>query len=181
MWSTQGCVIGQVIAPYVHCYCTHLTDFGSAKGPDMPHMDPIDPFPPGGLDIKFSLGSLLAIIVVLTSYTVYGYSCYKGYQYDEKLRTATAMVTGKIVMRPDGSYVWETEDDVFDKDEWEEQEAGRLREEKVAEEASRVEAMRNDVFEQNKLLETQADLDADWEDMEEYESSSGEITMRMLC
>ena len=177
MWSTQGCVIGQVIPPYVHCYCTHLTDFGSAKGPDMPHMDPMDPFPPGGLDIKFSLGSLLAIIVVLTSYTVYGYSCYKGYIYDEKLRTASAMVTGKIVMRPDGSYIWETEDDVFDKDEWEEQEAVRLREEKVAEEASRVESMKNDVFEQNKLLETQADLDADWDDMEEYESSSGEVMM----
>ena len=37
--------------------------------------------------------------------------------------------------------------------------------------------MKNDVFEQNKLLETQADLDADWDDMEEYESSSGEVML----
>ena len=170
-------MIGQVIPPYVHCYCTHLTDFGAVKGPDMPDMAAISPFPPGGVDLSFSLGSLLAIIVVFTCYSSYGYACYKGYQYDEKLRIATAMVTGKIVMRPDGSYVWQTEDDVFDKEDWEEQEAVRLREEKVAEEASRVEAMKNDVLEQNKLLETKADLDADWEGMEEYESSSGKILL----
>lgn len=25
MWSSKGCVIGKVVPPFVHCYCTHLT------------------------------------------------------------------------------------------------------------------------------------------------------------
>eukprot|EP00658_Telonema_sp_P-2_P078218 TRINITY_DN7271_c0_g1_i7.p1 TRINITY_DN7271_c0_g1~~TRINITY_DN7271_c0_g1_i7.p1 ORF type:complete len:1550 (-),score=321.43 TRINITY_DN7271_c0_g1_i7:263-4912(-) len=174
MWSTQGCVIGQVKLPWVYCYCTHLTDFGSIQNAPLPDLNIVNPLDVGSLDLSFGLGSILAIIVIFTAYTTYGFACYYGYKRDEALRTAAAMVTGKIVMRPDGTYLWVTEDDVFAEDAWEKSEEERIREEKVKEQAAKVDAMKHDIFNQNKALSNRTDLEADWNEMEDYESSSGD-------
>lgn len=147
-----------------------FTDFGAIAPSEMPDMAAANPIPVADLKLSFGLGSLLAIIVVFTSYTIYGFSCYYGYKRDEAMRTASAMVTGKITMRPDGTYVWETEDDVFDEEKWKKEDAERQREEKVKEHAAKVDAIKHDIFNQNKQLSSKADLEADWNEMEEYVS-----------